>query len=105
MIYVAEGINLRRMDDMDEEFTHYRLAHIINCLENGRDFTAQQIGQMLAEVQVADHKEPLFQKWMYKALEDLFAAGNEAFKEEVFVAKENLCVNRVERNYVPYRKS
>lgn len=90
MIYVAEGINLQRMAD-DQEFTHYRLAHIIDCLENGKDFTAVECGKMLAEVQTAKHKEEKFKDWLYDTLKDRFMAFSESDKERMLDGKDH-CV-------------
>lgn len=95
MIYVAEGINLQRMAD-DQEFTHYRLAHIIDVLENGSDFLrAQQVGQMLAEIQTAHHEEHHFKDWMHATLRDKFMAFSEADKERVLDVKDQLCRTRL----------
>jgi len=92
MIYVAEGINLKRMAD-DQEFTHYRLAHIIDVLENGSDFLrAKQVGQMLAEIQTAHHEEYHFKDWMHDVLRSKFMEFSEADKELCLVTKDQLCV-------------
>lgn len=99
MIYVAEGINLRRMADRDIEFTHYRLAHIIDCLENGKDFTAKECGKMLAELQTCDAPEmnSPFRDWAFDRVEELFNKGNEAFKEEFLDTVHLVCEGIVRR--------
>lgn len=95
MIYVAEGINLKRMAD-DQEFTHYRLAHIIDVLENGSDFLrAKQVGQMLAEIQTAYHEEHHFKDWMHDQLRAKFVSFSEADKELVLDVKDQLCRSRL----------
>ena len=90
MIYVAEGINLRRMFEKDEEFSHYRLAHIIDCLENGSGFTPEECGKMLAEIQIAVHSETVFRRWLFDTLEEHYVAFSEADKERMMNTTEQL---------------